>query len=86
MVCHADSTGLAEYRDMPQRCILQTATVARRRHHLQFSNQALTQWAHCTDRMLSVRPQVDCSAQRQTHVGQSPVFNHGDLGSIPGQF
>jgi len=61
MVCHADSAGLAEYRDMPWCCILQTATVAGRRHHLQFSSQALTHWAHCTDRMLFVRPQVQHS-------------------------
>jgi len=80
MVSHADSAGLAEYRDMPWRCILQTARVAGRRHHLQFSSQALTHWVHCTDRMLFVRPQVDCSAQRRTHVGQPPVFNRGDLG------
>jgi len=86
MVCHADRTGLSEYRDMPWRCILQTATVAGRRHHLQFNSQALTHWAHCTDRMLFIRPQVDCSAQRRTHVSQLPVFNREDLGSIPGQF
>lgn len=86
MVCHADSAGLSEYRDMPWRCILQTATVAGLRHHLKFSSQILTHWAHCTDRMLFVRPQGDCSAQRRIRVGQSPVFNLGDLGSIPGQF
>jgi hypothetical protein len=65
---HAESPRLSEFRDMQWRYIVQRATVAGRWHHWQFSSQVLPHWAHCKDRMLSVRPQTDCSAQRRTHV------------------
>lgn len=65
---HADSAGLSACGDKRWRCILQAAPFVGRRHHLQFSSQALPHWAHCTNRMLFVRPQTDCSGQRWTHV------------------
>jgi hypothetical protein len=53
---------------MQWRCIVQTATIAGRGHHWQFSSQELPHWANCKDRMLFVRPQTDCSAQRRSHI------------------